>query len=617
MLRKLAREPALGRREWGQVANGSRILFNALVRAARSCAEGGDIEQGLQWCATAAWFVSRKGCFGSLSSKELEAQLLCAARTLPGVAGPPSLHSRSRWLHVLTEAYGTLGHTNLCRRWIQYDTGVVHDVILVDQRGPAPDNLVEAAKSSGGECVVLDAASPLLERAAELRAYAWRNANVVVLHTHPEDVMPTVAFGVAGGPPVLLVNHADHVFWVGCTVADLVLDIRPSGHLWTKQVRGVDRALILPLPLLEDEVLGSEGLPSSTERCEWRRKLGLPEDGTMLLTVGSATKYQPMPGLDFVATALEILRPCDDAYLVALGPRQEGAWKAASKAVGGRILALGQRPDSIPFCRAANVYLEGFPLGSLTALLEAGQAGLPCVRGPRDCVPPLTSDDLSLARLPQPQDIKGYIQKAVSLTRDAETRAQLGSKLREAIRAEHCGAGWLSHLQAVRSEIPKQHSIYPNFNSGRVEDGLRDWFLEFLFAKGPAPTAKAVSTELFIEAWRRSNLAPEIGPTLWSELKGCETGQREPARGWRRFVELFTLWHLNKQIRRQGRRERLVARGRLALNTGKPALARKLTYQCLLTSFSSAGDLNWIKLFIKAHLGWTLPGRLRERSLKP
>ena len=47
------------------------------------------------------------------------------------------------------------------------------------------------------------------------------------------EVIATVAFGVPVRSPVMLLNHADQGFWVGCAVADLVLDMRSTGHLWT------------------------------------------------------------------------------------------------------------------------------------------------------------------------------------------------------------------------------------------------------------------------------------------------------------------------------------------------------------------------------------------------
>ena len=46
--------------------------------------------------------------------------------------------------------------------------------------------------------------------------------------------------GVAGGPPVILLNHASHTFWVGASIADLVLNLRQAAQDLAKRHRGVD-----------------------------------------------------------------------------------------------------------------------------------------------------------------------------------------------------------------------------------------------------------------------------------------------------------------------------------------------------------------------------------------
>jgi hypothetical protein len=49
-----------------------------------------------------------------------------------------------------------------------------------------------------------------------------------VLHVHPWSVIPVVALGMTGGPPVMLLNHLSQQFWVGGSVADLVLNTTVS-----------------------------------------------------------------------------------------------------------------------------------------------------------------------------------------------------------------------------------------------------------------------------------------------------------------------------------------------------------------------------------------------------
>ena len=85
----------------------------------------------------------------------------------------------------------------------------------------------------------------------QLRALARDTASLVVLHTHGEDVVPAIAFGAAGGPPVTLVDHSAHSFWVGVSAVDLVLNCRGSTleRRWTLHHRGAARCATVPIPL--------------------------------------------------------------------------------------------------------------------------------------------------------------------------------------------------------------------------------------------------------------------------------------------------------------------------------------------------------------------------------
>lgn len=596
---------------WRRVAQQNRLLFDACLRNVRTCGDQGNWDELMRWGAAAAWFASGPGWSGVLSSPELENQLLRAAQQLPRPNVKAASGGKPRWLHVFTEAYATLGHSNLCRRWIQYDPDVVHDVIMLAQVGKAPENLAEVVKHSGGRCVVLDTTTTPWERAAALRKYAWENADVVVLHTHPEEVIATVAFGIAGGPPVLVMNHADHVFWLGCAVGDLVLEIRESGQRWTKNNRGVAASHILPIPLAEQTATLAVGQSKAEARRKLRQTLGLPEDAIILLSVGSAAKYEPMPGLDFVPTVQEILRACPGTYLVAIGPKPEGRWLAAKEATGGRILPLGYQQDAMVFCEAADLYLEGFPMGSLTALLEAGQAGLMCVRAPLDSPLPFCSDSPSLDAIPQPDSLADYVQTAVRLIGDAPARIEGGRKLRESIQSQHCAAGWRARLAEIKMQIPATHQVREEFRSVPATEALCNWYLRSSFRKDPAPAGVEIARRFFVEAWKRTEGQPQLDLQLWQELHRAEQGTDGVKRELS-AAEQAQLKQLNRQLYRQGHRQRFLKRADVAAHGDKFGLARKLVYQCLLTTPSCVGDAEWWKQFVKAHLGAGLMAKVRS-----
>ena len=332
----------------------------------------------------------------------------------------------------------------------------------------------------------------------------------------------------------------------------------------------------------------------------------MPADAVMLLTVGSASKYEAMPGLDFLAAIREILKACPQAYLVAVGPKEEGVWKAARQATGGRILPLGYQQDSTLFCRSADLYLEGFPLGSLTALLEAGQAGLMCVRAPLESPLPFCSDSLSLDSISQPRDITDYINTAVALINDSPARIKGGLRLQRDIESQHCGAGWQARLREIRKEMPTVHQVRSDFRSVAASEALRDWYLKYNYRNASAPTWIGVATRIFIEAWKRVDSQPRLDARLWRELQshGCGDGAESkhvPAAG--SLSERFRLWRFNRRISSQGSRHRFMARANVAFRSGRAGLARRMIYKCIWASPTCWGDSRWLRQFVKVHLG--------------
>jgi hypothetical protein len=124
-----------------------------------------------------------------------------------------------------SETFTIGGHTALARRWVTLDrSGDHHAVVLTLQPADAVESkLARAVAATGGSVLSLAGEGGLLRRAARLRQLATESADVVVLHAHQWDVVPSLAFAAAGGPPVLLLNHADHPFWLGTAIADTVI----------------------------------------------------------------------------------------------------------------------------------------------------------------------------------------------------------------------------------------------------------------------------------------------------------------------------------------------------------------------------------------------------------
>lgn len=449
-------------------------VFAWCLRRARACAGQGATEAALAWLEVAGRQATNFP-FGHLASGELEGELLRIARQVapPPAAGSGGTHARAagsgaephrgRWLHVFTEVYEIGGHTAMAARWMEFHDAVDHSAVLLKQGPPVPDYFAAAVARGGGRLRRLDPAQPALERASALRALAWTEADVVALHVHPFDVVPMVAFGVPGGPPVLLLNHADHLFGLGGAVADLVVDLRPAGQDLTLRHRGIPRTALLPILVPEAGASVAGGAQGAPSREEAKARLGLPSDSVMLLSVARAEKYLPLRerGLDFLDAVQAILRAHPRAWLLAVGPKHDGRWEAASRNTGGRVRADGPLRDLRLYHAAADVYLESFPMGSATAALEAAIHGIPCVRGPRSTPPPANTGGLGMQALEQPADGDAYVGQALRLLESETARRVGGAKAAAAVRAHHTGSGWLGYLRGVVDRLPREHAIHP------------------------------------------------------------------------------------------------------------------------------------------------------------
>lgn len=394
---------------------------------------------------------------GLFVSSQLEGILLTIGRHLTDQADIPKQISSKprlpqRLLHVFTEAFVFGGHTRLACKWIQEDSSRTHSVALTRQgRRSLPEKVKDAVSARNGKIYFLDERpGGLLSRARLLREIA-QSADQIVLHTHPYDVVPMIAFADRNSPPVIFMNHADHVFWIGIGGSDVIAHVRESGLRTSLERRGAqpERCTILPIPLLPQ--------PRTLSRSEAREKLGLNGSDVVLLTVASEYKYQISSETSFVEALLPVLYEQVKAVLLAVGPTNSGPWASGKDKTQGRVKAYGFQEDPSLFYQAADLYLDSFPFSSITSLLEAACYGVPVISYHMhpDAASVLQADDPALKdKMISFSNLDQYRNTLLRLIDDERIRLDLGESIKKSVLDIHAGVGWMrfleqTYLQAV------------------------------------------------------------------------------------------------------------------------------------------------------------------------
>jgi hypothetical protein len=467
----------------------SQKLFNRALDQAEAAFRLGNFNAAIAWAQITAHFATVRHP-GFYVSPTLENLLLRIAQKIrqPPQTTPAVLMLKQKqdlgkmhFLHVVSEIYSGGGHSAFIERWIKNtNLNSIHSLVSTSKNNQLPNTLFAAIEESGGWHYSLpDLTQNLVERALFLRQIANSWADVIVLFIHPFDPLPTVAFGIAEGPPVIFCNHADHQFWLGASIIDVPIDYHVSGSLISSKRRGIKESKILPIPLLKN----NNGLH---DKANTRKKLGLKDEEIMMLTVAREEKFLPYNGVNFFEVMVKFLKQNPNAKLFAVGPQHQGKWVEASTLVDGRIRALGtlDRPVLDELFEAADVYVTSFPCGSGTALLEAGLRGLPLAGLQNKEMPNLTGqDDVAFEKLPvHAASINELYASLEGLIKNRSSGKEWAVTVKESIENTHCSPGWNSYLEAILQSLPSQHHIRAIADpSGELD--YSDFYLTYLCSK--------------------------------------------------------------------------------------------------------------------------------------
>lgn len=283
------------------------------------------------------------------------------------------------YLHVMTESYLHGGHTRIVERWIGSSSKLEkHSLVLTGQRKevPIPDLLRKAVKDKKGNLVIFDCGDSIESKANKLRDFAFEY-DVIILHHHPRDPVPLMAFSVSEfNRSVIYFNHAGLSFWIGRGIIDFCLDIEKNQNFMTIKKRGVKNNRIINMPV--DKIY-----PLKKKKFNFYKKLGFKKTDKIISSMTRMMKCQEMDGLSFTKTLRKILKKDEDTVFIGIGIEDTTMeWRKLSEEFGRRVRLLGiVSHDKIKdYLQASDLYLDSFPFNSWLSLTDAINIGqVPCV----------------------------------------------------------------------------------------------------------------------------------------------------------------------------------------------------------------------------------------------
>lgn len=355
-------------------------------------------------------------------------------------------------LHVATELTAVGGLTNMLGRWIAADNKRLHSLALTQHRGQLHGPVEAAVEANGGEVFRLNSGvGGPIAWAQRLRELA-RGYDAVVLHVYSQDVIPTIAFAERGaGPPVLFLNHGDHLFSLGVATSDVVINLRDAAQELSIARRGIEARRNVMVPTIVAPARRTRS------REDAKRELGLAPDGVFLFSAARGMKYRSVNGRSFADTHVELMRRHPKAALWVLGAGDPEDWRAACASVDGRIRPLPESPNTKLYFEAADIYVDSFPFVSSTSMMEAAGLGIPLVSrfyGPPEArIFAINHPGIDAPTL-HGADEAEYVAHLDRLIADPALRAAKGDEARQAVLHYHTPPSWLDFIeQAYRLAV--------------------------------------------------------------------------------------------------------------------------------------------------------------------
>jgi len=257
-------------------------------------------------------------------------------------------------LHVISEAYGSGGHTRLLEKLI---TGGAEGDIVITRNcssGALREKNVESLYEKDGGFSI------------EELFHIFLSYKTIYLHLHPDDLKAFVAAGLVrrNGVKVVMINHADHVFSFGFSCVDEVAEVSLYGLKLTNTKRAVDSSFIgIPILNCDFKPLTHQFSPKELN----------------ILSGATSLKYKPTEDESFPRFVSKLLKSNPNLSVTVIGPNlKKDWWWWKVKITNISRLKIHKKLPYDEYLKAlddADIYVDSFPMTGGTGFPEVRNMG--------------------------------------------------------------------------------------------------------------------------------------------------------------------------------------------------------------------------------------------------
>lgn len=274
-------------------------------------------------------------------------------------------------LFVISEPYLAGGHTRLMERLSEM---LVDDSDLLITRHSGDLEKIRMSSFFANVTIVPGTLSILKKIEHISKIYA--KYNKIILNIHPDDIISVLSCGLAKkinpGLKCFFVNHADHVFNVGTTVADMWFEISNFGRKIDKLREVCCPTSFLGIPLDKNAEFSSENIRYPTSK----------DAVNKIISAASGAKFKPIKGLSIFSTISNLLTEYKNAtiYIIGVNLYTDYWWWLVKLKHIKRLKIINSLPYSeyLALTSDCDLYVDSHPIPGGTAFVEQFLNGVYC-----------------------------------------------------------------------------------------------------------------------------------------------------------------------------------------------------------------------------------------------